>query len=120
MISSTLRICMLIAIAVYFVLLVMLLKKKSLSLKYTILWLFAGLLMLVLAIWPGILGWLAGVVGIELPVNALFAIMFFCVIIILVSMTSIVSKLNRNVTELVQQQAILEKRVRELEDSKNV
>lgn len=120
MISSTLRVFMLIAIAIYFALLVMLLKKKSLSLKYTILWLFAGLLMLILAIWPGILGWFAAVVGIELPVNALFAIMFFCMIIILVSMTSIVSKLNAKVTELAQQQAILEKRVRELEDSGNV
>jgi len=50
----------------------------------------------------------------------LFAIMFFCVIIILVSMTSIVSKLNAKVTELAQQQAILEKRVRELEKTGDV
>ena len=106
---------MLVAIAVYFALLVMLLKKKSLSLKYTLLWLFAGLIMLILAIWPGLLAWFARTVGIELPVNALFAIMFFCVIIILVSMTSIVSKLSIRVTELAQHQAILENRIRELE-----
>lgn len=115
MISSTLRIAMLIAIALYFFLIISLLKKKRLSIRYSLLWLLAGLIMLILAIWPGILAWFCKIVGIELPVNALFAVMLFCQMLILVSLTAIVSGLNAKVTTLTQQQAILEKRIRELE-----
>lgn len=116
MITGTLRIAMFIAIAVYFILLTFLLKNKSLSLKYSLLWLFAGAIMLILAIWPSILAALCNVLGIELPVNALFAIMFFCIIIILVSITSIVSKINTRLVKLAQEQAMLEQRIRDLEN----
>ena len=111
---------MFIAIAVYFVLLIMLIKKKSLSLKYSIMWLGAGLIMLIMAIWPGILGAFAGAVGIVTPVNALFALMLFIIIIILVAITSIVTKLNEKVKTLTQNQALLEKRIRELEKKNDV
>ena len=50
MISRTLQIVMILAVAVYFVLLFLLLKKRSLHLKYTLLWIFSGILMLVLAV----------------------------------------------------------------------
>ena len=106
---------MFIAIAVYFVLLFALLKRKSLTLKYSLLWIFAGVLMLIFAIWPKILMWLSKTLGITLPVNALFAMMFFCVIIILVSLTSIVSKQSEQIKTLTQQMAILEKRLRDAE-----
>ena len=43
---------MILAVAVYFVLLFLLLKKRSLHLKYTLLWIFSGILMLVLAVFP--------------------------------------------------------------------
>ena len=72
--------------------------------------------MLVLAVFPQILGWFAALVGIYDPTNALFAFMFFCVIILLMSITAIVSKLNEKSKQLIQSVALLEKRVRELED----
>lgn len=116
MISRTLQIFMLLAVAVYFVLLFRLLKKRALNLKYTLLWLFSGVLMLMLAVFPQLLNWLSTLLGIYEPTHALFAMVFFCVIIILISLTSIVSKLNDKNKRLVQVIAILEKRVRTLED----
>ena len=109
MISKTLQIVMIIAIAVYFFLLILLLKKKRLLLKYSLLWLFAGLIMLTLAIYPGIINRLSNVLGIYSPVNALFAIILFCVIILLVSLTSIVSAQNEKIKRLIQREAHLEK-----------
>ena len=104
------------AIAIYFVILFVLIKKGSLILKYSLLWMLAGVLMLVFAIWPGILTWLTSVLGIALPVNALFAMMFFCIIMILMSLTSIVSKQKEELKILTQQMAILEKELRDLKD----
>ena len=114
MISKTLQIVMLIAIAVYFILLILLLKKKRLLLKYSLLWLFAGLVMLILAAYPGIINRLSNVLGIYSPVNALFAIILFCVIILLVSLTSIVSAQNEKIKRLIQREALLEKDISEL------
>ena len=74
MISTTLRIVMLVAVAVYFYLVLRLLKKKSLNLKYTLLWLLSGIIMLILAVFPQILNGFATAVGIYEPTNALFAV----------------------------------------------
>ena len=118
MISTTLRIAMLVAVAVYFYLVLRLLKKKSLNLKYTLLWLLSGIIMLILAVFPQILNGFA-TVGIYEPTNALFAVIFFCIIIILMSLTAIVSKLNEKSKRLIQSIALLEKRVRILENEKD-
>lgn len=117
MISIKLQITMLVAVGLYFLIVFRLLKKKTLNLKYTLLWLASGIIMLALAVFPQILGWFAALVGIYEPTNALFAFMFFCVIIILMSITAIVSKLNEKSKRLIQSVALLEKRVRELEDN---
>lgn len=114
MIDIKLQIFMIVALAVYFWVLVSLLKKKRISLKYTLLWIFSGCLMLIIAIFPQVFGWISVLIGVEVPANALFAILFFCTLIILISMTSIVSKLNDSVKTLTQDVALLEKKVREL------
>ncbi len=116
MISSKLQISMLIAVGLYFLIVFRLLKRRNLNLKYTLLWLLSGAIMLMLAVFPRILGWLAALVGVYDPTNALFALMFFCVIIILMSLTAIVSKLNEKSKKVVQTLALIEKRVRDLEE----
>lgn len=120
MISSKLQIAMLIAVAVYFLIVFRLLKQRSLNLKYTLLWLLSGVIMLVLAVFPQILNWFAALVGIYDPTNALFAFVFFCVIVILMSLTAIVSKLNEKSKRIIQTMALMERRIRELEEAEDV
>lgn len=116
MISKTLQIALLLAIFVYFIVLIYFLKKKKIELKYTILWIFSGLLMLILTIFPQILAFCARIVAIDVPANALFSVVIFCIIIITMSLTTIVSKMNDNIKNLTQAIALLEKRIRELEN----
>ena len=113
--STKLQIFMLLALALYFVILFQLLKKKRLNLKYTILWIFAGFFMLLVSLFPQILFAITDFVGIEVPTNALFALIFFFVIIILMALTSIVSKQNEQLKRMTQTIALLEKRIREQE-----
>ena len=115
MLSTSLRLTILLGIGFYFVILIALLRKKRLSLRYTLLWLFSGLVMLVLTIFPQLLDVISGIIGVEVQTNALFAILFFCMLIILVSITSIAAKQNEYIKRLVQQTAQLEKRIRQLE-----
>ena len=120
MISAKLQIAMLIAVGLYFLIVLKLLRRKTLNLKYTLLWLASGAIMLMLAVFPKILGWFAALVGIYDPTNALFAFVFLCVVIILLSITAIVSKLNENSKQIIQSIALLEKRVRELESESDL
>ena len=115
MISQKLQIFMLLAVALYFVILFKLLQKKRLNLKYTLLWIISGFLMLVLAAFPKTLNIFANMIGVYEPTNALFALIFFCIIMILMSLTAIVSKLNERVKRLTQSIALLEKRMRDQE-----
>ena len=116
MIVSRLRILLLIAVFVYFIIVFQLLKQKTLNLKYTLLWLASGVVMLILILFPQLLQTFALLVGISAPINALFSMAFFCLIIILMSLTAIVSKQNRRNKDLIQAVALLEKRVRNLEE----
>ena len=116
MISRTLQTVMTIAVLMYFILLVILLKKKRLLLKYSLLWMFAGLIMLIMIIFPGMLDRISAILGIYSPVNALFAMILFCIIILLVSLTAIVSSQNEKIKRLIQREAILDEEIRTLKD----
>lgn len=116
---SKLWIFLLIAVCIYFVLVFQLLKRKTLNLKYTLLWLASGIVMLILVVFPRLLQLFAKVVGIFDPMNALFSIALFCIVIILMSLTAIVSKLNDKNKTLTQSIALLEKRLRDVELGKS-
>lgn len=113
-----LRIILGIVVIVYFLLILRFVKKKMLALKYTLLWLFAGAVMGILVLFPGLLDMMAKLVGIATPMNGLFAFAIFFVIIILMSLTAIVSKQTDRIKNLAQNNAMMEKRIRELEEEK--
>lgn len=116
MIGGKFQIFLIVALVIYFVSLYKLLKERYLELKYTLIWIFAGLLMLVMAIFPKLLDKIAMFFGIYSSVNALFALAIFFILLILMSLTAIASKLNDRTKKLVQQSALLEKRIKEFEN----
>ena len=119
MIPSKLQIVLIVAIICYFIIILHFLKNKALELKYTLLWLFAGVVMLVLVIFPELLSWLVQLFGIQSNMNGLYIILISFIIMILMALTSIVSRLSNKTKTLIQEIAILEKRVRELEKKTN-
>lgn len=118
--NIVLQISLIAGIIVYFYILFYLIKKKSLNLKYTLLWIFSGSIMLIIAIFPQIIISFTHILGIIDVTNGLFAIMIFFILIILMSITGIVSKLKERNKKLIQECALLEKRVRELEKQNNI
>jgi hypothetical protein len=115
MIPSTLRITLIAAVICYFIIILYFLKQRALNLKYTLLWLFAGVVMGILVIVPELLAAIIRVFGIQDNMNGLFIFCIGFIIMILLSLTSIASRQNRKVRTLTQELAILDKRVRELE-----
>lgn len=115
MIPSTLRISLVLIVIIYFALVLLLLKKRAISLKYTLLWLLAGFVMGIMVIWPQTLVMSIRIIGIEDNMNGLFVFSIGFLIAIAMALTSIVSRQTEKIRSLVQTIAMLEKRVRELE-----
>lgn len=115
MISSTLRIVLIIGVVVYFVMILMFLKNKALALKYTLLWMLAGIVLGVMVIWPEVLTYFISMLGIASNMNGLYVACIAFIIMILMSLTSIVSKQADKIKNLTQTIAKIEKRLREVE-----
>lgn len=117
MIPGNLRVVLICALIVYFIVILVFLKNKTLELKYTLLWMFSGGVLALLVVWPEILSSFVGLIGIQSNMNGLFIMAFAFVIMIMMSLTSIVSKQANKIKLMVQEMAIMEKRIRDLESA---
>lgn len=115
MLPARLQIVLIAVVIVYFVMMCIFLKNKALSLKYTLLWLFAGWILGLLVAFPSLLTWVNSLIGIQGNMNGLFIWAIGFIICILLSLTSIVSRQNHKIRQLTQTIARLEKRIRDLE-----
>lgn len=122
MIPFTLRVTLSIAVICYFVIILYYLKKRMLELKYTLLWLAAGVVMGIMIFFPELLVRFVRILGIESNMNGLYVLCIAFIIAILMTLTSIVSRQALKIRTLIQEISMMEKRIRELEsenDRKN-
>ena len=114
--SNTLRVVLIIGIIVYYFIVLRLLKKGRLTLKYSLLWLLMGVVMAILVIFPQLLKIMCEALGIVYGMNGLFTCALAFLLMLCMALTAIVSKQTDRIKNLVQESALLEKRVRELEE----
>ena len=114
--NLTLRIFFIVAILIFFGIIISYLTKKKLNLKYTLVWLATVVGMLIVVIFPDLVEQLASLLGIVSVVHAVFLFAGMFMLIIILTLTAIVSHMNNRVYRLTQTQAMLEKRIRELEN----
>lgn len=118
MIPHTLQMTLSIAVICYFIVILYYLKRKMLELKYTLVWLITGLIMGVMIYFPQLLVCFVRLLGIESNMNGLYILCIAFIIVILMTLTSIVSRQQLKIRTLIQKISMLEKRVRELESKK--
>ena len=112
---GNLRITLAVAIIIYLILILIFLKRRAIELKYTLLWLLAGALMAILVAFPNILPWFVHLLGIADNMNGLFIFCIAFLMMIVMELTSIVSRQTRKIRSLTQSQAILEREIREMQ-----
>ncbi len=105
------RIEVIVLAAVICFLIFELIRRKRLMERYAILWLLAGLCVLVLALWKGLLTTLAHAAGITYLPSALFAVAFLFVLLMLVHFSTTISRLSDQNTMLAQRLALLQQRL---------
>ena len=116
--NATLQLFFIVGILLFFCFIIILLRKNALDIKYTLLWFFSAFIMLVLSIFPGLLETFQNMLGFEVLSNVVFSLLFGFVITIILFLTSVVSKQSRMIKTLVQTNALLEKRLRNLEEKR--
>jgi hypothetical protein len=84
-----------------------LVRRRRLGEPYAILWLAASGVLLVLSVWDDLLRTLSDQLRIEVPANFLFAVGFCFVLVLLLSFSSVISRLSRENKLLAQEVARL-------------
>lgn len=114
MLPGRLRATLILAILLFYIIVLALLKRRRLTLKYTLLWMMTGLVMLVLALFPQILARIAKLLGIQNVMNTLYVLALAFILMLIMMLTSIVSSQTDRIRRLAQSQALLEERDRQV------
>lgn len=91
--------------------------KKLYSEKESIIWMLFSVIIIILAIFPYIINFLSLSVGIAYPPSFLFALGFLFLIVVAFRQGQTISVLNERCKELAKNAALLEQRIRKLENS---
>ena len=113
--SFRLQVIICAAVLAVLALLIRMIWKKKIDLRYALPWLCLCVGMLILDFFPGITSWLAELMGVSLPINMMFFLGFcFCLLIIFM-ITMSLSRMGRKQKQLAQEMALLRRRLEEME-----
>lgn len=113
--DSDLQVLLIFGAIVLFVMIVWLIKNKKIEVKYSIIWLAFSATMILFAVFPYLVLVLGDISGVANPVNFIFLTLFVFTLLIMLSVSAVISGFSTKIKRLAQANALLEKRVRELE-----
>lgn len=88
-----------------------LVRRKRLTERYALLWLFSGVVLLVLAAWPGLLSTISFAIGIHYPPSLLFAVAAGFELLLLLHFSLSISRLSDQNKVLAQRVGLLQHRL---------
>jgi hypothetical protein len=92
-----------------------LLRRRRLRERHAVWWLLAAILALVVGIFPDLLGWAAGIVGVVVPTNLIFFVSIAILFLVSIQHSAELTDLEAETRVLAERTALLELRVFELE-----
>ena len=109
-----LRMGLTIASVAVLIVVALLISKKRLNIKYSIVWLIWSLLLVFMSIFPETFYGVSDLLGIELPVNAVFLIMIALLYGLTLFVYIMISKHNEEIIKLTYEISVLKKEIDEL------
>ena len=109
-----LRVGLLIASIIAFTFILFFVIKRKLNIKYSIVWILWAILTLLMSIFPELFYDLSHLLGIEMPVNAVFLIMATLLYGLTFYVYCMISKHNEEIVKLTYEIAVLKKELEEL------
>jgi len=114
MMTIKLQIVIAVSILVVFIILINMIRRRSLELNYALSWLFVLVALFAFACAPKLLTIVSDFLGIYAPVNMIFFLGFCFSLLIIFSLTVALSRLSNSVRTLNQIVALNEKKLEEL------
>lgn len=109
----------LILLSVFFLfLLINMIKKYELQLKYALLWITMVALMLIIALVPSIAFYFTKLFGFQEPSNFIFLLGILCSLVIIFSLSISISNLSHKMRQISQEVGMIKRSIEELEDNK--
>ena len=108
--NNTLRIILIIFCVIWFLLLFYLIKKNKLPIKYSIIWFFPTMLLLILAVFPSIIAACTKALGIVSSTNFITGTILTMLLVITLLLTLIIANLKRKITLLIQEVSMLKEK----------
>lgn len=105
-----------VSAALILIVVIEMLRRHRLRERHAIWWVIAGILALIIGIFPKTLDWAAGVLGIQVPTNLVFFVGIALLFLVALQSSSELTKLESKTRTLAEQVALLELRIRELEN----
>ncbi|MET4703247.1 DUF2304 domain-containing protein [Frigoribacterium sp. UYMn621] len=94
-----------------------LLRRRSLRERHAIWWLVAGTLALVVGIFPATLQWAASLIGIEVPLNLVFFVSIAVLFLVSLQHSSELTRVESKVRTLAELVSLQDLRIRQLEET---
>lgn len=95
------------------------LRRRRLRERHAAWWLVAGLLAIIISIFPESLKWTAARLGFEVPVNLVFFVSLFILFLVALQSSSEITKMEKDNRLLAEELTLMDLRVRELEKQSN-
>lgn len=106
-----------VIISAFFLLAVIeLIRRNRLKEKYSILWLFSALFLLVFASWRRLLHWTAWVLQVKYPPSLIFVAAFLFLLLIVFHYSTVISKETERSRTMAQKIGLLEHKIEELQE----
>ena len=112
---STQRIILFIASVCFLIIVLRFIRRQHLSVSHSLLWLVLGIAGIAAALIPSWVFALSGLLGFELPVNLIFFVCIFFLIVAVLSISMVASSQADMIRGLVQDVSLLTQRVETLE-----
>lgn len=109
--NATLSIAFIVLSLAFLLFTVFQIKRGKLLLRYSLMWMFLSVLLLIIAIFPQPIFALAELVGFDVGSNFIFSMAIFFLLLLCIGQTRAISQLVIKQTESTQRIALLEKRL---------
>lgn len=114
--SANLRFYVLLAGIILLLVIVQLLRKEKVFVKFSFLWFFSVVLLALIALFPDTISFFRKLLGFETSSNMVIGIFIFTLLFITISLTVIVSGQKTKIQLLIQEVSILKQKIEEKDD----
>lgn len=107
-----------LAALVTLIVMIEMLRRRRLRERHAVWWLIAGILALVVGIFPQVLLWAADLVGVEVPTNLVFFVSIFILFLVCVQQSAELTHLEDKTRALAEHVALIELRIERLDETR--